>query len=327
MKLLSTPTLLLLTLIFASSGLLHAKETRPQQKTYVYKTVEGLEIKADVFRLNDELVRPVVLEIHGGALILGYRGWIKRSMKEELVKAGCVYVSIDYRLAPEVKLPAIIEDVEDAFTWIREKGPELFKADPDRIAVMGSSAGGYLTFMTGYRVNPRPVALVSSFGYGDLIGDWYSTPSPHPRHNKIKVTREEAWKQVSGNPVSNDYNRKGNAGIFYQFCRQHGEWPKAVTGWDPHTEPEKFTPYMPVKNVTKEYPPTLLLHGTADTDVPYEQSVLMAEQLKKHDVPHRLITIQNGEHGFGGGDPRKIKAAYREVVKFLLNHLKVNQSP
>ena len=42
-----------------------------------------------------------------------------------------------------------------------------------------------------------------------------------------------------------------------------------VSGFDPHTEPEKSYPFMAVKNVTENYPPTLMIHGTADTDVPY----------------------------------------------------------
>ena len=90
---------------------------------------------------------------------------------------------------------------------------------------------------------------------------------------------------------------------FYQFCRQQGLWPKAVSGWDPHTEADKFTPYMPVKNVTSEFPPTLLIHGDKDTDVPYEQSVLMAAEFQKHKVEHQLLTIKGGEHGLADATP------------------------
>jgi len=146
--------------------------------TYTYKKVGDLEIKANVYRADDEKVRPVVVWIHGGALIMGGREGVNGRIRKMFLDAGYAIVSIDYRLAPETKLPAIIEDVEDAFKWIREKGPGLFHIDSSRIAVMGSSAGGYLTLTTGYRVKPRPTVLVSFWGYGDLIGDWYSKPSP-----------------------------------------------------------------------------------------------------------------------------------------------------
>jgi len=286
-------------------------------QTYTYKQVEGLEIKLDVHREDDDKVRPVVVWIHGGALIMGGRAGINRHVKKMFLEAGYVIVSIDYRLAPETKLPAIIEDVEDAFKWIRAKGPALFRIDPSRIAVLGGSAGGYLTLVTGHRVRPRPTALVAFYGYGDLIGDWYSKPSPHPRHQRSKMSEGQARAQVSGPPIANSGDRDGNGGAFYQFCRQRGIWPQEVSAWNPHSESKKYGPYMPVKNVTGEYPPTLLIHGTEDTDVPYAQSVMMVAEFEKHGVDHEFITIANGEHGLGGGDPERIDAAYERAFQFV----------
>ena len=289
--------------------------------TYVYKTAGRLEVKADVYRAAGEEMRPVVLWIHGGALIMGSRRWIDGRLNDMLLDAGYVIVSIDYRLAPETKLPLIIEDLEDAYRWVHENGPALFQADTSRIAVMGASAGGYLTLTAGFRARPRPAALVSFYGYGDLIGDWYSQPSPHARHHQSNLSREEAYRQVSGPPISEASEREGDGGAFYQFCRQQGLWPQAVSNWDPAREPEKFFPYMPVKNVTGDYPPTLLIHGTEDTDVPYEQALLMAEQLEKHGAVHRLITIPGAEHGLGGGDPKLIDDAYQALLGFVNQHM------
>ena len=74
-----------------------------------------------------------------------------------------------------------------------------------------------------------------------------------------------------------------------------------MSGFDRATIAEEIAPFEPVRNVTADYPPTLLIHGTSDTDVPYEESTMMAEQLKRHGVPFLLKSIENGEHGFGGG--------------------------
>jgi len=292
-------------------------ESAIRVETFTYKTVGDLEIKLDLIRADDRTVRPLVVWIHGGALIMGHREGINRRALTMLLEGGFAVVSIDYRLAPESKLPAIIEDLEDAFRWLRAEGEKRLRVDTSRIAVMGGSAGGYLTLTAGYRVKPRPAALVAFWGYGDLIGDWYSKPSPHPRHQHSKLSREEAYRQVAGRPLADSRHRKGNGGAFYQFCRQRGEWPKAVSGWDPHAEAERFVPFMPVRNVTRDYPPTLLIHGTEDTDVPYEQSAMMARQLEKHGVEHRLISIPGGEHGLGGGDPRRIDAAYLAALEFV----------
>ena len=80
---------------------------------------------------------------------------------------------------------------------------------------------------------------------------------------------------------------------------------------------------MPVKNVTADYPPTMLLHGTSDTDVPYEQSALMAAEFKKRGVVHELRTLHNGEHGFGGADPAAVEKAYQDAIVFTKKHLRM----
>jgi acetyl esterase/lipase len=289
--------------------------------THIYKRVGELDIRADSYQFVDRARQPVVVWIHGGALINGHRETVPQWLTDFARKSGCVLVSLDYRLAPETQLPDILTDIEDAFRWIRSEGPKLFQADPDRLAVVGGSAGGYLTLVTGHRVQPRPTALVSLWGYGDLIGPWYSQPSPHARHHKSKMSESEAFAQVSGAPVSDSRERRGDGGAFYQFCRQKGLWPKAVTGLDPHQVPEKFAPYMPLKNVARDYPPTLLIHGDQDTDVPHEQSVFMAAELKKQGVTHELLTVPGAEHGLAGIDADKAQDAFAAATRFLERHL------
>lgn len=288
-----------------------AQQQTITKKTFIYKTIEPRtnKLEADVFRTPDEVVRPAIVYIHGGALMMGGRGFSSKpgSLLEALVNAGHVVVSIDYRLAPQVKLPAIIEDVQDACKWVREKGPDLFRIKPNEIAVMGHSAGGYLTLVTGFRVEPRPYALVSFWGYGDIAGEWYSRPDPFYRQQPL-VSKEEA--------------EKSGGGRLYLYCRQQGLWPKVVTDHDPDTEPKAFDPFCPVRNISKEYPPTLLIHGDKDTDVPYDQSVMMTKALAAQNVAHEFITIANGGHGFDRNDPEIATKTYQRVVQFLAHQRK-----
>ncbi|MAG36106.1 MAG: hypothetical protein CL878_07675 [Dehalococcoidia bacterium] len=99
---------------------------------------------------------------------------------------------------------------------------------------------------------------------------------------------------------------------------------------DPHAQPAAFYPFCPERNVTADYPPTLLLHGTADTDVPYHLSAGMAAVLEQAGVTHKLTTIPDGPHGFDGqatradldaGSPSLVAQSLHRTLGFLAAHL------
>lgn len=292
------------------------------QTTVVYKTVGEVKIEADVYHYGDEQTRPVVVHIHGGALMMGSRRGLPYNLRDASQKAGLAVVSIDYRLAPEVKIGDIIDDVRDAFRWVRGAGAQQFHFDPKKVAVTGGSAGGYLTMMTGCVIEPRPVALVAYFGYGDIDGPWLTKPSEHYRSTVPLISEAEA-NQVVGAGVLTESQRGGkDRKKFYLYCRQNGLWPRAVTGWDPIADHDKFTAYCPVRNLPTDYPPLLMIHGTSDTDVPAETSIAMAKALSARKLPHKLILIPNAEHGLGGGAPHLISAAHTRAADFLRERLK-----
>ena len=282
-------------------------------KTYTFKTLKAgtNHLQADVHRPagDADTVRPVIVFIHGGALMMGGRALkpAPGSLLEAMLNAGYVVVSIDYRLAPEVKLPAILEDVIAGCDWVRQRGPELFHIDPDQFFVMGQSAGGYLTQMMGWRLQPRPRALVSFWGYGDIDGAWYAQPDSFYRQQPL-VDKAEAERSAGAK--------------LYLYCRQQGLWPKMLTGFDPMQEPRAFDPFCPIRNVTREYPPTLFVHGTKDTDVPYELSVQMDKELAAKGVPHELVSIPDGGHGFDRRQTELAVRTYQRVIAFLKQYQK-----
>jgi acetyl esterase/lipase len=291
--------------------------------TRAYKRVGELELEADVFTHGGDIDgEPVVVWLHGGALIFGHRETVPSWLLEACSRIGWAVVSFDYRLAPETKLPEIVADIEDAFGWLRGDGPEPGPGDPGPIAVVGESAGGYLALVAGFRIRPRPAAIVSLYGYGDLIGEWYSRPSPHPGHAGIVMSSADARRQVSGPPVADERDRHGDGYAFYLYCRQRGLWPKEVTGWDPERDPDRFFPFMPVRQVSTDYPPTRLIHGEQDTDVPYERSVEMAAALREKGVEHDLISVEGAEHGLVDADERTVEEAMANSETFLRRHLR-----
>jgi len=292
--------------------------------TVTYRTVNGHGLLADVYRPKGKEVRPVVVYIHGGALIMGNRKWIKydKRVLSLAEQNGYCVVSIDYRLAPETKLPALISDIEAALTWLGSAGAKQFHFDSDRMVVTGDSAGGYLTLVTGYRVHPKPRALVALYGYGELNADWLNKPNPYPSHNVKKITREEAMKQTDGTVISDSEQRKGGDGLdLYLYYRQNGLWPREVSGFSPDSLAEEIAAYEPAKHVTRDFPPTLLIHGTQDTDVPFEESAKMAAQFRQHGVPYILVSIDKGEHMFVGGNETQIEDAYKTMEEFMTKYL------
>jgi len=290
------------------------------KETHTYKHVGDLDIKADVFRFLDDRIRPVVVFIHGGALMFDNREWLNSLAHQISIERGNVLISIDYRLAPETKIQEIAEDVEDAIDWVRRTGPKKFNVDPNQIVVMGVSAGGYLALLCGHRVTPPPVAIVSFCGYCELIGDWISSPQTSSYWNPRKYTEEEALNCID--PEGPAVTSRKYCAEFEYYCMQTGQYVQYVSGFDPKVEPENLFPFMPLRNISPAFPPTILIHGDADPDVPFEQAQLMADELDKHNVPHELVRVKGGTHdGFESIKPKDRADAYDRVVEFVLQRL------
>lgn len=292
--------------------------TYQPRTTSCYKQIGDCQIRVDIFRNDSPNRQPALIWVHGGALIFGSRKMLAPSQLAQYLSAGYTVFAIDYRLDPETKLDQIVADVCDAVTWIRKHGPDIAHIDPERIAVIGHSAGGYLALSLGYRLAP-PQAIISFYGYGDILGDWYTQPDAFYRQSPL-VTKSAALATIGKKIISATENQ--NRFTYYLYCRQQGSWPAVVSGHDPQTEPAWFERYSPVQNVSPNFPPTLLLHGTADTDVPVGQSAQMARLLAKAHVPHEFLRLSGLGHVFD----RELKnplveKAFDRVLDFLAEYL------
>lgn len=292
------------------------------KETYVYKTMQECKLDADVYRLKGGDRRPGIIWIHGGGLIFGNRSMLPLDQIELYLNAGYTIISIDYRLAPETKLKGIVEDIQDAYNWVYSKGADLFDIDPDHLIVIGHSAGGYLALMAGFNVYPRPKALISFYGLGDITGEWCNLPDPHYTKEAI-VPEEIAYQGVGGSVLTGSQfigsYQTDKRWLFYLFCRQQGLWAKEITGHDSSIQPGIFNQFCPVRNISKDYPKTLLIHGDQDMDVPCELSQQMALSLEQNHVPHQLIIMKGLGHVFdraGLNDP-KVVEAFNAVQAFL----------
>jgi acetyl esterase/lipase len=284
--------------------------------TLIFKESTGCPIHADVFLPATEN-SPVVLYFHGGALISGSRKYLPDYQVRQLTKAGLAVVSFDYRLAPETKLGEILTDIQDAILWVKGQGAKIFKFTGDRIAAMGSSAGGYLSLMTG-TFDVKPNVIVAFYGYGDILGEWYTKPSEYYGKGPL-ISQGEAEITVGGQEKSMGGDCRYT---FYRYCRQQGLWPEAVSGYHPVTNRQKLLRYCPVHNIDSSFPPVLLVHGDQDNDVPYEQSEQMSAALTEHHIENHLLTVKGAGHGFDVDDRNPdVQRLFENVVQFILTHI------
>lgn len=293
-------------------------EDQIEKSTFTYKKVGDAEIEADLYRVKeDETLKPVIVWIHGGGLIFGSRDIPKEQMNFYLAK-GYSIVSIDYRLAPATGLSEILLDVQDAILWVRKNGENLLRIDPDKVFVIGHSAGAYLALLTGISLEVPPQAIISFYGYGDILEDWAHKPDTH--YNTMdKIRKEDAFKLVDNSiKTQASFEERFN---FYVYCRQNGIWANTVTHLDREKHFEELSSFCPVRNISHQFPPTLLIHGDKDTDVPFSESVKLAQAFKANNIDYEFIVMEGYDHVFdlrdGGLGNEKIKKTFEEVDEFL----------
>ncbi len=210
----------------------------------------------------------------------------------ELISRGYLVAAINYRLAPEYKFPAQIEDVKCAIRFLRAKA-SFYGIDPDRIGAWGGSAGGHLVALLG--TADTNAGLEGLGGYMDY--------SSH---------------------VSAVVDFFGPSDI-QELFPEYG-MPALVNIFDtPNPKSPKAKVASPVTYVTPDDPPFLIIHGNKDDLVPLSQSEILYDRLKAAGVPVTLVEVKNGGHGFAptGGSISPTRAEITNMVAdFFDKHVK-----
>jgi acetyl esterase/lipase len=213
---------------------------------------------------------PVVVFVHGGAWKNGDR--ITSSNVLRFVKTGrYAGISIGYRLSDEAKWPAQIHDCKAAIRWIRGRAGE-FNLDPDRIGVWGSSAGGHLVSMLG-----------TSGGVKELEGDLGEFDDFSSRVTCVvdqcgPTDFALALMKRNGERVIED---PAVVDLICGAVKDHRALLQEAS---------------PVSHVTADDAPFLILHGTADERVSFEQAERIDAALKAAGVESLLIPVIDGRH-------------------------------
>lgn len=228
---------------------------------------------------------PAVIWVHGGGFTGGDKAPAPKSLLGPVEQLGYAWFSVNYRLAPRYAFPAQTNDVESAVTYIKAHASE-FKVDPKRLVLMGASAGGYLVSFVGakHAKGNDVAAVVSFFGEHDLVD------RVHPKGACV----------MDGKVVQ----QTGPMCLSPGLARFLG-----ISGSEPGAE-ETVRNASPATWVSKQTPPYLLIHGTKDMGVPYEQSERMLDAMRKAGARCELVRVEGGGHGFGAWDKDPVMAGY-----------------
>lgn len=231
---------------------------------------------------------PAVLCIHGGGFRAGTRDGYN-ALCVRLAQRGFVAVTVTYRLAPKYPFPAAVYDVKGAVRWLRANAAK-YQIDPTRIGVTGDSAGGHLAQFLGVTAG----------------------------ETRFEGDGGNAGQSSAVNCVVNRYG-PSNLLKSYDASVDAAEVLPLFLGGDRETAREQHILASPLNWVTPNAAPTLLLHGTEDKYVAYEQAVWMRDRLQTCGVEVELLTLTGAGHGFKGADAEKAEQA---LVTFFETHLK-----
>lgn len=240
-------------------------------RNVVYCDAGGVRLKLDVYRRRDRPARrPTLLQIHGGAWVVGSKNEQGVPLMVHLAVRGWVCVSANYRLSPRATFPDHLVDLKRALAWMRAHADD-YGIDPDFIAVTGGSAGGHLA------------ALVALTANDPEYQPGFETADTH-------VDACVAFYGV------------------YDFTDRNGVWKhrglerlleRRVMKSRRSTAPEAWEKASPVARVRRDAPPFFVVHGTHDTLVPVEEARRFSAALAAVSTnPVVYAEIPGAQHAF-----------------------------
>jgi acetyl esterase/lipase len=269
---------------------LNATEAARQFTTEVFKNDGKAELKMDVYRPLANVVGngAGIVVVHGGSWSGGVRNDFPQ-WNQWFADNGLTVFDIDYSLT-QPNYSSAIGDVKSAVVEIKKRSAE-FNISPDKIILLGRSAGGHLALITAYSAansDESVAAVISVYAPTDLLWDYDNLSNEY-----VIDGRGTLSNLLGGNPYQSDEIRK------------------------------RYLQTSPIENVSAETPPTLLIHGGKDQLVRLENMNRLARKLNEFKVRNETLDIPYGQHGFdynfNGWGSQITKAV---ILNFLNNNAK-----
>lgn len=219
----------------------------------------GVPLSMDVYRPEKLGKYPAIVILYGGAWQYG-NPQANAEFSRYMAARGYTIFAIDYRHAPRYRFPAQLDDVRAALDFIRQSAVK-YETQPDRIAILGRSAGGHLAMLAAYQPDALPVrAVVSYYGPFNLTEGYKDPPKPDPLNVRALLT--------------------------------------AFLGGTPTQLPQEYIKASPASYVTRKLPATLLIHGSRDHIVEVRFARDMYQRLQAVGTTSVLLEIPWAEHAF-----------------------------
>lgn len=276
-----------------------------------YASILGYRpLRMDVYSVPGAGPRPAIVFVHGGAWSFG----IKRAtdayadfpgLLADLARQGFVVAAVEYRLSGEAPFPAAAQDIKAAVRFLRKNAGE-FGVDPGRMGVWGGSAGAHLAGLAAMScdapdLQPEVAELADVSDCVQAFVGWYG-----PYDIDTMLARTLAIS-TSGAEMSPSDKASIEGGFTFFGCSD-GICPEGLGATA-----------SPLLRVDPTDPPALLIHGTADTLVPFSQSEAMLAALRAAGVPVDLILIDGVGHGWVTDDVALRTAASRQAAEATIS--------
>lgn len=278
------------------------------QRDVEFAAPDGHPLRLDVYQPHDSMRRelladapsrslsPAVVVIHGGSWSGGGKSDFE-SYDRWLATGGRVVFDVEYRLANSAqRFPAQLADIKCAIAWVKNHAAQ-YHVDPERLALLGRSAGGQLALLAAYTANDPTLqpdscnaqdtsvrAVISFYGPTDLAWDY-----SHPGRPDVIDTPRVFENYLGGSPAS---------------------------------APQAYASASPIEHVGAQSPPTLFLHGGHDQLVRAENVERIMPRLTAAGVSVTYVYLPWANHGFDYNfDGWSSQIAQAEISKFLDSHL------
>ncbi|KAK9449771.1 Alpha/Beta hydrolase protein [Limtongia smithiae] len=276
--------------------------------TVAFKKVNDHSILTDIFVPIDVPAgpRPVLIYFHGGFLISGARNqyeWIGTWVFEYAASHGAILVLPDYRLFPEATGVEILEDLDDFWTWLREKLPTILEsiapsgvtADFSKVVCCGGSAGGYLSLQFALDHKDDLSAAIAVYPVTDIRAPHYTQA-----YEKImlgqpmrpaSVVEDHLAKMPKDAVVTADVSPERNDLMFAII--HHGRYLELMGPQEPRIFIDDRV------KAGDKFPPLLVIHTEADSGVPFQGTKDLLDITKEcqPELEVKLLTPP-GDHGF-----------------------------